>query len=113
MAVTLLPEPDSPTSATVLFSGTSKLTPLTASWRCMTPSTRPMRKATLRSWMLNNINALVSWGQSYSLRSGGLTRNYSRPRSLGSRASRNASVNSANAVTNTAMQAVTAASCHQ
>ena len=49
IAVTLLPEPDSPTSATVPFSGTSKLTPLTASKRCITPSTLPMRKATLRS----------------------------------------------------------------
>ena len=28
IAVTLLPEPDSPTSATVVFSGTSKLTPV-------------------------------------------------------------------------------------
>ena len=38
---------------------------------------------------------------------------HSRPRSFGSSASRSASVNSANAVTNTAMKAVTAASCHQ
>ena len=45
IAVTLLPEPDSPTSATVVFSGMSKLTPLTASAR--TPL--PMRKATRRS----------------------------------------------------------------
>jgi len=49
IAVTLLPEPDSPTSATVLFSGMSKLTPLTASWRCITPPVLPMRKATFRS----------------------------------------------------------------
>ena len=45
IAVTLLPDPDSPTSATVVFSGMSKLTPLTASasWP------RPMRKLTARS----------------------------------------------------------------
>ena len=49
IAVTLLPEPDSPTSATVLFSGTSKLTPLTASAHCTTPRSLPMRKRTRRS----------------------------------------------------------------
>ena len=53
IAVTLLPEPDSPTSATVVFSGMSKLTPVaprpTASARCATPLTLPMRKATRRS----------------------------------------------------------------
>jgi len=45
IADTLLPEPDSPTSATVEFSGMSKLTPLTASatWDL------PRRKLTRRS----------------------------------------------------------------
>ncbi len=45
IADTLLPEPDSPTSATVAFSGRSKLTPRTASaMRCL-----PSRKDTRRS----------------------------------------------------------------
>ena len=53
MAVTLLPEPDSPTSATVLFSGTSKLTP-TLVPKASRPtawarSPLPMRKCTFRS----------------------------------------------------------------
>ena len=39
-----IPEPDSPTSATVLLTGTSKLMPRTASCR-----SAPIRKATLRS----------------------------------------------------------------
>ena len=54
IAVTLLPEPDSPTSATVVFSGSSKLTPLTASTRRMTPSSRPMRNDTRRSAIESN-----------------------------------------------------------
>src|SRR6185436_7614951 len=54
IAVTLLPEPDSPTSATVVFSGSSKLTPLTASTRRMTPSSRPMRNETRRSAIESN-----------------------------------------------------------
>ena len=49
IAVTLLPEPDSPTRATVRFSAMSKDTPLTASARCATPFSLPMRKATRRS----------------------------------------------------------------
>ena len=44
-AVTLLPEPDSPTSATVLSSGMSKETPRTAS----KTSSPPSRKLTRRS----------------------------------------------------------------
>ena len=44
-AVTDLPLPDSPTSATVLLTGTSKLTPLTAR-RLLASS---MRKSTSRS----------------------------------------------------------------
>jgi hypothetical protein len=45
IAETLLPEPDSPTRATVAFSGTSKLTPRTAS----TVRVLPSRKLTRRS----------------------------------------------------------------
>src|ERR1700712_4814951 len=55
IAVTLLPEPDSPTSATVVFSGTSKLTPFTASNRLTTPSTLPRRNATRRSLIDSSI----------------------------------------------------------
>ena len=44
MALTLLPLPDSPTSATVLLAGMSKLTPRTAS----TVSVLLMRKDTCR-----------------------------------------------------------------
>ena len=57
IAVTLLPEPDSPTSATVVFSGTSKLTPLTASTRWTTPPSRPVRNATCRSRMPSSSGA--------------------------------------------------------
>src|SRR3954470_868195 len=46
MALTLLPLPDSPTRATVVCSGTSKLTPRTAS--CI--SDLPTRKDTRRSF---------------------------------------------------------------
>src|SRR4051812_41490946 len=53
IAVTLLPEPDSPTNATVVFSGMSKLTPRTAS--C---TSRPMRKLTRRS--RTSINEVMS-----------------------------------------------------
>ncbi len=100
IAVTLLPEPDSPTSATVVFSGTSKLTPLTASTRCTTPRSLPRRNETCRS----------------RIESSGAARPccaHSSPRSLGSSASRKASVMSENAVTKTAMNAVAATSCHQ
>ena len=70
IAVTLLPEPDSPTSATVRFSGTSKLTPtfLPATTR-PTACARwpwPMRKATLRSWMLSSMSLIrgpAAWGR--------------------------------------------------
>jgi hypothetical protein len=48
MALTLLPLPDSPTRATVLLAGISKLTPLTAS----TVSVLLMRKDTRRSCTL-------------------------------------------------------------
>src|SRR5450759_2228097 len=51
MALTLLPLPDSPTSATVLVEGMSKLTPFTAS----TVSVLLMRKDTQRSWTLINV----------------------------------------------------------
>ncbi len=95
IAVTLLPEPDSPTSATVVCSGMSKLTPLTAGTSVIAPRS-PKRKATFRSRMLSNIE-----------------NPYSAPRSLGSSASRQASAISENAVTNNAMNAVAAASCHQ
>ena len=90
MAVTLLPLPDSPTSATVLLAGMSKLTPFTACavWVLL------MRKETLRSCTL--ISGFMCEAQ----------------RSLGSSASRSASVNSAKAVTNAAMNPVAAANCH-
>ncbi len=59
IAVTLLPDPDSPTSATVEFSAMSKLTPSpsrpTAWARCSTPPTLPMRKSTIRFWMLKSM----------------------------------------------------------
>ena len=45
IAVTLLPEPDSPTSATVVCSGISKLTPLTAG-TSVNALRSPNRKAT-------------------------------------------------------------------
>src|SRR4029079_19480646 len=56
IALTLLPEPDSPTRATVVFSGMSNEMPLTASAR--TP--RPMRNETLRSWIDSSIGLFQS-----------------------------------------------------
>ena len=92
IAVTLLPEPDSPTRATVVFSGTSKLTPLTASTRL-------------------HDAVLACRGESDTRRSrdreqrhAGFAGAHSSPRSFGSSASRSASVMSENAVTKTAMK---------
>ena len=98
IAVTLLPEPDSPTSATVVFSGTSKL-----------HAARPPRRAGPAVFLAQaEGDAQVVDRQQHSA-----VRGVTSPRSFGSSASRSASVSSENAVTKTAMKAVAATSCHQ
>ena len=61
MAETLLPLPDSPTSATVLFTGMSKEIPLTA-WKGS--DLRSTRKRMSRSWICSSG---VAWFMSCAL----------------------------------------------
>ena len=99
IAVTLLPEPDSPTRATVVLTGMSKLTPRTASM----PADDAVFLAEAKG------DPQVADREQRAAGRGA----HSSPLSFGSRASRRASVMSEKAVTKTAMKAVAATSCHQ